>query len=163
MTFKITTNNEIFGKRIILSVGINTYESVEIPKLSGAENDAKEIFDLLAVNGGFEKDYRYLITGEAATYKNIMTFISQIFREDREYDLGLFYFSGHGFMDKNNELYLATFDVNEKDPIVCGIKIKELKDIIYSSKNKKNTVLILDCCYSGAATEVLREIKFLRI
>ena len=42
------------GKKAAVVIGINEYESESIPTLSGAENDAKELSEILIKNGKFE-------------------------------------------------------------------------------------------------------------
>jgi caspase domain-containing protein len=135
------------GKRTAVVVGINTYKDTGIPQLSGAENDAQELFNLLtSQEAKFENNAKNLILGEEATQRNIVERISEIFRNDEKYEIALFYFSGHGFLDKKEELYLATHDVR-------GIRIDDLRRQIYSSENKQNAILVLDCCFSGTATK----------
>src|SRR5215204_5548126 len=96
--------------------GVDAYEDTEIPILSGAENDAKELFELLSSKTGefVEDKNKCLFLGGRATQRNILKQISDIFRQDEIFDLALFYFSGHGFVDKNEDLYLATYDVDKK-------------------------------------------------
>jgi uncharacterized caspase-like protein len=142
------------GKRTAIAVGINTYKDLSIPQLSGAENDAQEFFRLLtSQEGGFERNEKNLLRGEDATQRNIIERISEIFRNDEKQEIAIFYFSGHGFLDKKDELYLSTYDVDKKDPYIGGIRIDDLRRQIYSSENKQNAILILDCCFSGAATK----------
>jgi hypothetical protein len=143
------------NKKIALVIGIDRYIDNEIPILSGAENDAKELFELLTSEiGGFEQDEtKYLLYGERARQRNILERISDIFREDDTLEIALLYFSGHGFVDKRGDLYLATYDISKKDPYIGGINVSDLQHQIYSSINKKNTIMILDCCYSGTATK----------
>src|SRR5215204_738007 len=142
------------GKRTVIAVGINAYKDNSITQLSGAENDAQEFFRLLtSQEGGFENNEKNLLQGEHATQRNIIERISEIFRNDEKYEIALFYFSGHGFLDKKDELYLSTYDVHKSDPYLGGIRIDELRRQIYSSENKQNAILILDCCFSGAATK----------
>jgi len=149
------SNMDIFkGRRTAIIVGINNYEDRDIPQLSGAENDAQELFNLLtSEKGGFEKNRENLIRGEHATQRNIIKRVSEIFRKDEKFDIAMFYFSGHGFLDKKDELYLSTYDVDKKDPYIGGIRINDLKKEIYASPNKQSAILILDCCYSGAAAK----------
>jgi uncharacterized caspase-like protein len=142
------------GNRTAIAVGINTYKEPGIPQLTGAENDAQELFKLLASQkAGFENNPKNLILGEEATQRNISERISEIFRNDKKYEIALFYFSGHGFLDKKEELYLATYDIDEKDPYIGGIRIDDLRRQIYTSDKKQNAILVLDCCFSGTATK----------
>ncbi len=142
------------GKRTAIVVGINTYEDPSIPQLSGSENDAQELFNLLtSQKGGFERNEKNLLRGEDATQRKIIERISEIFRKDEKHEVALFYFSGHGFLDKKDDLYLSTYDIDKNDPYIGGIRIDDLRRQIYSSENKQNAILVLDCCFSGTATK----------
>ncbi len=142
------------GKKIAIVVGIDEYDDKDIPQLEGAEYDAKELFELLTSEaGGFVNEEKNLLINKQARQRNILDRISEVFRKDEEFDIALFYFSGHGFLDKKDELYLSTYEVHKNDPYIGGIRIDELRRQIYSSKNKQNTILILDCCFSREVTK----------
>ena len=55
--------------------------------------------------------------------------------------------------EANNEGYLAPYDYYPDDPFISGINMRELKKIIYNTKNITSTIIILDCCYAGIATK----------
>jgi hypothetical protein len=64
----------------------------------------------------------------------------------------LFYFSGHCFFDKYNEVFLAPYDMVLDEPSF-GINMRELAGTISDSKNKKNIIMVFDCCYNRIATK----------
>lgn len=141
------------GDRLAIIVGINEYLDQNIPKLPGARNDAKEIYQRLKdTNVGSFKIQSYLV-GQDATCKEIRKAINDAFWKTDPYDLVLFYFSGHGFVDSYNEGYIAPYDMLLEEPFTCGINMGELRETISKSKNKGSVVMILDCCYSGIATK----------
>jgi len=138
-------------------VGIDKYNDVQIPQLAGAENDANELFELLTSEaGGFVNKEKNLLVNERARHRDILAGISEVFRGHDQYDIALFYFSGHGFIDEKKDLYLSSYDVNKNDPYIGGLKFDDLRNQIYSSENKENVIIILDCCYSGVVTEGTR-------
>jgi Caspase domain len=141
------------GDRLAIIVGINEYLDQNIPKLPGARNDAKEIYHRLKdANVGRFKIQSYLV-GQDATCKDIRKAINDAFWKTDPYDLVLFYFSGHGFVDAYNEGYIAPYDMLLEEPFTCGINMGELRETVSKSKNKGSVVMILDCCYSGIATK----------
>ena len=152
----IILNNGIVSSDIrkAITIGINKYESVEIPPLNGAENDAKEIRDKLIHSGNFEISYNHYLVGPDATRRNILKAVSEIFRQDNNYDLVAFYFSGHSIIDEENaKVYLAPYDMDPEFPFVSGINMEDLKKVILNSNNKAGVIFILDCCYAGIATK----------
>ncbi|XCN72502.1 MAG: DUF1566 domain-containing protein [Candidatus Electrothrix aestuarii] len=67
-------------------------------------------------------------------------------------DLVLIYFSGHGKLNRLGHLCLATVNTDSKALEATSIRASTIKsyfDISYSRKK----ILLLDCCYSGAAGE----------
>ena len=137
-------------------IGINEYENKEIPKLDGAENDATELNKSLSdSNLGFTISDGHFLRGEQATNKAINKTISEIFRKckDQLIDLILFYFSGHGFTDKETKVgYIAPYDMDPEDPEFCGIRMDVLRNAAFGSKTKANVLMVLDCCYAGIVT-----------
>jgi len=77
-----------------------------------------------------------------ATYDGIIDGIKSVFTDDCE--VGLFYFSGHGFDDENDGK-IVTYDYIGNH---YGIKYRDLVDEIVKSKCK-NRIIIIDCCYAG--------------
>lgn len=137
-------------KRIAAIVGINEYKDGHIPKLAGAENDAMEIYERLQSTdiGNFKISEDHYLVGAKASCEALRRCISDVFWKSDPSDLVLFYFSGHVFSDMYGNNYMVPYDFSIDEPFVWGIDIKEVKDIISSSYNKDNIVLILDCCYN---------------
>jgi hypothetical protein len=156
--------------RLAIIVGIDKYEAEkEIPMLHGAENDANEIVKRLTTGGGgaagvpdFKVPNNYFLIGKNATRRAILKAISDVFRRNLDNKLVLFYFSGHGQLDKNDVGYLAPYDMDPDDPYVSGIKIEDFTNVINKSKNNASVLVVLDCCYAGIATRGTRAISDLQ-
>jgi hypothetical protein len=149
----MTGHHMLNGNRLAIIIGINEYVDPKIPKLPGAEYDAKEIYERLSdPNRGNFIIQSYLV-GEDAKCTEIRKAINDAFWKTDPHDLVLFYFSGHGFVDGYNDGYIAPYDMRLDEPFTFGINMRELRETISKSKNKKNVVVILDCCYSGIATK----------
>lgn len=136
-------------KRHAIIVGIDDYP--HIPKLTGAVNDATDMSELLKNFGGFEVDH--FLTDEKAKCGAIRKAISDLFWQLNQCDIALFYFSGHGFVDTRGNGYIAPYDMWKDEPLVYGINMGELKQILLDSKNKSCVIMIFDCCYSGIITK----------
>jgi uncharacterized caspase-like protein len=134
-------------------IGINEYKDPEMEKLTGAVNDATELRDRLKASGDFDIPDEHFLRGSEATSTAIRKAISDLFWKDDRSDLSLFYFSGHGLHDEYGNGYIAPYDVDSREPLVCGIRMGELTQLLLAAKNKKAAVAILDCCFSGVATE----------
>jgi hypothetical protein len=142
------------AKRLAIVVGVNKYQEYsQIPILAGAENDAEELRRRLTTNNNFQILDGHFLVGEDATRSSILKAISDVFRNEVDAELVIFYFSGHGILDENQEGYIAPYDMYPKDPFVSGIKMEDLKYVIERSNNKANVAIILDCCYAGIVTK----------
>jgi hypothetical protein len=150
---EITEND----RRAII-IGIDEYEEKEkINILPGAGKDAEEIHERFIANCKFKVDNNHYLVGKKATRKNILKAVSDIFRKDTKCDLVAFYYSGHGITDPYDKKgYLAPYDMDPEDPVVSGIDMDDLKNIIFNSKNDASVLMILDCCYAGISTETNR-------
>jgi Caspase domain len=147
-------------KRFAIVVGVNKYqESDKIPTLAGAENDAEELrIRLTTTNNNFEVLDGHFLLGEHATRTAILKAVSDIFHNEIDTELVIFYFSGHGVLDEKQEGYIAPYDMYPKDPFVSGIRMEDLKYVIEGSENKANVAIILDCCYAGIVTRDTKDL-----
>ncbi len=62
----------------------------------------------------------------------------------------LFYFSGHGRRGKNRKLYLCATDTDPERLSISGVPFDQVLEVIKES-SLRSVLIILDCCYSGAA------------
>lgn len=134
-------------------VGINTYQDKTIPPLNGAYHDANEIGERLKESGDFQIDEHHRLLNGDATCARVRKAISDLLWTLEENEVALFYFSGHGFQDSHGNGYLAPYDMAPDEPFVSGIRIQELRELVLQAQHKTSIVVILDCCYSGIATE----------
>ena len=134
-------------------IGVNEYKDSEVPRLTGAVNDATELRDKLEASGDFEIADEHFLINQRATCTAIRKAISDLFWKDDASSLSLFYFSGHGLHDEYGNGFIAPHDVDSREPLVCGIRMQELTQLLLAAKNKKTAMAILDCCYSGVATD----------
>lgn len=68
----------------------------------------------------------------------------------RSTDTLLFYYSSHGIPDTDGDVYLASSDINPRQPFRKGFSFSRLTDMMNRSISTR-MVAMLDCCYSGAA------------
>jgi hypothetical protein len=140
------------ARRAII-VGINKYKD-EAMNLQGAVHDAEDIRNILSRYGPFTIDDKHFLTDERATMEAIREAISDLFWDTGEGEIALFYFSGHGYRDHYNYVYLLPHDADKRAAFARGIRIQELKDLFIRAEPKnKHGIMILDCCYSGEATK----------
>lgn len=125
-------------KNIAVVIGINRYQDTLIPSLLGAENDAHEMYRTLRDPNisNFLISETHFLVGSKATASRIRNAISDVLWKPESNDTVIFYFSGHGFIDPYGDVYLASYDTSLNEPLVNGIKIRELKEFVSKSMNK---------------------------
>jgi sulfatase modifying factor 1 len=76
--------------------------------------------------------------------------LRQVLERAQDDDSVLVYFSGHGFRDSRNELYLAPLECDPKDPAGRGLAVSEVRRALAASRCRVK-LLILDVCHAGSA------------
>jgi len=110
-------------------------------KLNNPENDANDLNDILK-RLGF--DTEILLNANTVTQvRSIVSFAKSL----DNYDIGLFYFAGHGFQI-DNENYLSAIDTNFDEPAQAKHSAFALNILLaYLNKAKnKTSIIILDAC-----------------
>ena len=78
--------------------------------------------------------------------------IENLFTNKKRDDLLLLYFSGHGLRDDAGDVFLADKDTDleflRATSLDAGFIMKEM-----NQTNSRRSILILDCCNSGAFTK----------
>lgn len=126
-----------------LIVGINDYPGAP---LAGCVNDATAMAGVLEVNGDGSPNFAVRLRTSATekiTKATLREAVETLFEGDC--DIALFYFSGHGFIDKSGG-YLVTTDAARYDE---GVPMDWILTLANASK-AKSKVIVLDCCHSGA-------------
>jgi hypothetical protein len=135
-----------------LVIGVDTYLSKDLEQLPPCKKDAQDVASLLldldyevVGNGPFIGSELHNEYGWVAIRDAIFDF----FGDAKPSQKLLFYFSGHGVLG-DNEVFLATSQVDPRKPGKKGVALSELTKCMASSKSKR-IVGIIDACYSGGA------------
>lgn len=140
-------------KRAVV-IGVDEYRDDHISPLPGARNDATEMYSILKKSGDFEMEQPLL--GRAATADAVRAAVSDLLWRMDPLELALFYFSGHAFDDEYGNGFLAPYDLEWERPLVHGLRVQELNDLVRKAKNKNVILLVLDACKAGMAAEDAR-------
>jgi formylglycine-generating enzyme required for sulfatase activity len=134
------------AKKIALLIGVSEYAD-GIPPMSSALNDVEAMGRVLQnPNLGNFAQVERLLNPDVIAMKIA---IQKLFRNADKEDLLLLFFSGHGIIDDDNHLYLATHNTAKDYFEATAINA----DFIQIQSNHcycQRQVLILDACYSGA-------------
>jgi uncharacterized protein YjbI with pentapeptide repeats len=132
-------------------IGISKYDHDDkFPNLELCENGANTVYNILSA-----QDYiipsNSILVGRVEWAKmrdEVMKFfMDQTLKPD---DTLFFYFSGHGYLDRNTgRTYLSSSEIHPDCPESRGIPFDQLATYLTLS-NSERVMAVLDCCYSGA-------------
>lgn len=138
------------SKKYALIIGNNLHDDPAWPDLKTPERDAKAVAEVLEDPqiGGFEQPVKTLLN---AFVPEMRRAIAKLFdkRTHKPDDLLLLYFSGHGELTDNDDLYFVGRET-ERDMIVAtGLDASYITRLMDNARSRRQ-VVILDSCYSGA-------------
>ena len=142
------------GKALL--IGIQEY--AKAPRLSGVKNDVRTLANTLVERGAYtvetvvnsaKRDDGALF-GQRSERESLQQTIAQWLAGRKQDETALLYFSGHGFRDEQNRLYLAAVDCDPTNPEPGGIPIAWLRERLVQCAAGL-TLLVLDACHAGSA------------
>ncbi|HII94020.1 MAG TPA: PKD domain-containing protein [Methanosarcina sp.] len=141
---KIAENEH--GRRIAILIGTNEYSKVE--KLEFAENDAREMGEVLLDKDicGFDEVIELIDKNK----EEVSQKIEKVFKNAKQDDEVLIYYSGHGKPSYNFDLCLLFKDSDPESLLATSLKFDYINECKEQSACNR-VVVILDCCYSGTA------------
>jgi len=134
-------------RRAIL-VASSRFEDAEFPPLQYPVRDAERFRDVLADPRLCGFDEVDLIANEDSA--GAKRRLERCARLSEPGDLILFYYNGHGKLDRDGSLALAMPESDSDILRATSLGADEVKSLFNLSRASQR-VMILDCCYSGAA------------
>jgi uncharacterized caspase-like protein len=135
------------GTRAALLIATNRYADAALRELRSPAGDAQALADVLRDHGSF--DVRQPLLDEP---HHVLSLQLEDFFSDREKDdLLLLYISCHGVLFEDGRLYFATSNTQLSRLRATAISAEYVNELMRTSA-ARSTVLLLDCCNSGAAT-----------
>jgi formylglycine-generating enzyme required for sulfatase activity len=146
------------GKRVGLVIGNNYPNSNK--ELRFAVADALKMKEVL-----LNKDicgFDYVEDSIDSTFLDARIKIERVLKKANHGDLIFIYFSGHGKKDFENDLCLL-FNDTEEDALLATSLTFDFINKCRKYPSQKSVIIVLDCCYSGAAgirdTDVMEALK----
>ncbi|MDQ3010070.1 MAG: SUMF1/EgtB/PvdO family nonheme iron enzyme [Acidobacteriota bacterium] len=138
------------GRRSAILIGSSQFdrEPLKAKPLQCPERDVDGMHTLLSAEefGAFGEVFVFKNVHHQAALDQIDEVLSTAARDDQV----LIYFSGHGETDLPGRLYLTTANTDTRRLVTTSIPIETLRTMIELSACKR-IILILDCCFGGAA------------
>ncbi|MDQ1536864.1 MAG: hypothetical protein QOE58_1257, partial [Actinomycetota bacterium] len=143
------TNKALLIANWSFEPGADIEEQNRWPALKGPRNDVKLMVHALTEKpyGLFEREN--IICCENFAKGKLETAIEDFFKDTETDDYVLVYYTGHGF-PFNRKLRLVTHDAH-KDAATSAMPIATIDECVGALNRAEQYVLILDCCYAGAA------------
>lgn len=134
-----------------LIVGIDYYDVIN--PLYGCVNDAHSVKAVLGRNDGGDLNFDcnlLVASNESSSVERslLKDSIQDLF--ERDLDIALFYFAGHGYIESSGG-YIMASDSKRGDE---GVSLSVILDFANKSR-AKNKIIILDSCHSGIAGDRL--------
>lgn len=133
-------------RRAVL-VASSQFADAEFAPLRFPVQDAERFRDVLVDHDLCAFDEVALLANEPIA--TVRRSLERVARESEPGDLLLFYYSGHGQLDRDGALALAMPDSDTKVLGATSLISDEIKRLFNISRAAQK-VIILDCCYSGA-------------
>lgn len=133
--------------RAALVAGSSVYADARLKGLRAPGRDARALAEILSdpALGAFDQVKELHDPDEKVLRRELALFFNRRVRDD----LVLFYFSGHGVLDENGDLYLATTDTDTDLVSATAVPVTFLRQQMDRS-NSRRQIVLLDCCNSGA-------------
>ena len=135
------------AQKLALLIGNSRYEDKTLTKLQTPDVDVEALARVLRdpVIGGFDEVTSLIDQSADTLRREIARFLGHKKRDD----LLVLYFTGHGVLDDEGQLYLAVHDTEHDLVSASAIPASFVTSEMNRSRSRSQ-VLILDCCHSGA-------------
>lgn len=131
----------------LVSIGVSDYAQSQY-NLNFARKDAEDMNRFFSRQFGlFSSVYTKLLVDSSVTKSNIYS-LKSFLDQPQPNDVVLFFIAGHGVLDLNLDYYLATYDMDFKNPAEKGIPYELFEELLDNTKSRKK-VMFLDACHSG--------------
>lgn len=131
--------------RILISIGCNDYQHLD--KLYGAEQDARDVFDVLTQKEDYDRKKSRLLL--SPTYGEIIAALDEVLSFRSLVEVFTLLFAGHGGVKQGN-YYLCAKDTHSDRLSTTALPLVTLFTII-SEKRPLQANVILDACQAGGA------------
>ncbi|MDU9007161.1 caspase family protein [Sedimentitalea todarodis] len=130
--------------------GIQTYEASDhLTNLKSPGNDVKIMSEVLNNEKYSGKCVRNLPLTDV-TYNEATTALADFLENVKPNDVFIFYFAGHGMRNDKGDLFLCFRDSMDNRLSFTALGYNRLREH-FEEKKLRRVLVILDCCYSGAA------------
>jgi uncharacterized caspase-like protein len=143
------------SRAVLLGVSFFPRDSERLPALPSVRNNLRDLSRLLADPEVMGFDSRHIVVVDDRPSSEMLSRLAEV-AVDAE-DTLVVYYAGHGLIG-GTQLYLTGSDSSERMIEFDGMPFERLRKALNASPARKR-ILILDCCYSGRAAELMGTTK----
>ncbi|WP_367435992.1 caspase, EACC1-associated type [Streptomyces celluloflavus] len=134
-------------------IGVSDYQDPSFPQVPAAEKSLRGVQRMLVDEelGGWSNEQVTPISNPVDC-RRVMSELRRLAQGTS--GVLLLYFVGHGTVTMTGDLVLAVSDTVADEPDVTGLEYSKIRSALLGSPAKVKAV-VLDCCYSGRAIDVL--------
>lgn len=147
---KVSYSDTSYKSKIhYVGIGVSNYKD-SVWNLQYADNDVRRLSWFFNNKNYFQSEITVdSLINEQVTKANYLALKNKLLQTNVN-DLVIVSLSGHGLLDKNNDFYFATNDVNFQNPEEKGLSYEEILSILDEIPARKK-MLLIDACHSGEA------------
>ena len=146
-SIKVVGKQEGKPNLYVIAISVSNYKDTSM-NLGYAVKDGK---DMLHYFSSLKEQYNVVyadsLFDEKTTIENITALKNKLLKTNAN-DAVVVFVSGHGLLDKENNFYYATHDVDFANPALRGLPYDALEDIVDGIPARKK-LLLIDACHSG--------------
>jgi hypothetical protein len=134
------------GRYAYLIASSEFADDAGLQKLVGPLNDVDRLSHALGRNDRGQFDVK--VFRNEPSYKLVRDLYADLGKRTRD-DTILVYFSGHGVLDEDGQLYLSSSDTDRTNVVATAVRALDVFKQMKRS-GARERAMILDCCFSGA-------------
>lgn len=133
-------------------VGVLQWEDPTVTSFPTADRKDRELYDTL-YNLGVPESNMDLLLDEDATLENIKKSIENVCRRTKPSSTMVFYYAGHGVLDKER-IHFLNYDYAQDR----GLAVSEITGLLLKHFKGSRLLLFGDCCHSGGLGRVAEKV-----
>lgn len=139
------------SRSIVFIVGVLEWKNAKVHGYTKWNRRDEQLFEYFKAAGVPSKKLVYLADKDA-TLKNIKQKLNAVLEHSTPRDTLIFYYCGHGDLDKKGNGVYMNYDFDEK---VGGLTAKFIASTVKKRFRGRNALFLGDCCSSGAISSSL--------
>ncbi|WP_330253541.1 caspase family protein [Nocardia sp. NBC_00565] len=139
----------------VLLIGASKFSDRTLPELPSVANNISDLAKLFTSEASFNLPAEFCTAVLDESSPHVLGKYLQSLANDAE-DLMLVYYSGHGLIGQDGDLYLSLpqTDTDRQLVTLSALPFNWLKKTMATAR-AANRILILDCCFSGLAIDAM--------